>query len=162
MMVEKSMGADVMKIIIDDLSGREIQQLIYEHLADMSSQSPPESTHALNLDGLKSADVTVWSCWEADTLLGCAAIKELNSKHGEIKSMRTAKYALRKGVAGKLLDYLISEAQTRGYTSVSLETGSMAAFEPARKLYESRGFHYCQPFAQYKEDQNSVFMTRTI
>lgn len=152
----------MMELMIDDLSGTDIQQLIMEHLADMSSQSPPESTHALNLNGLKHPSVTVWSCWESGLLVGCAALKELDNQHGEIKSMRTAKNTLRKGVAGKLLDHLLHEAKERGYLRLSLETGSMESFEPARKLYESRGFQYCQPFEHYKEDPNSVFMTRTI
>lgn len=95
-------------------------------------------------------------------LLGCGALKELDPYHGEIKSMRTAKEHLRKGVAKKLLQHIVEEAKKRGYQRLSLETGSMDAFEPARKLYASFGFEYCKPFSDYKEDPNSVFMTKEL
>lgn len=95
-------------------------------------------------------------------LLGCGALKELNSQHGEIKSMRTSSLHLRKGVAKRLLQHIIEEAQRLGYQRLSLETGSMDAFEPARRLYESFGFQYCQPFSDYTEDPNSVFMTKEL
>ncbi|MGJ7922258.1 GNAT family N-acetyltransferase [Neobacillus sp. LXY-4] len=151
-----------MNIIVDDLSGTEVMELIREHLQDMALHSPPESIHALNLDGLKKPDITFWSAWENGDLLGCGAIKELDSQHGEVKSMRTSKRHLRKGIAARLLEHIIEEAKRRGYQRLSLETGSMKAFEPARRLYESFGFDYCEPFSNYIEDPNSVFMTREL
>ena len=151
-----------MDIRIDDLSGPEIRELLDEHLANMRSISPPESTHALPIEGLRQPDVTFWTAWENGELLGCGALKELDAEHGEIKSMRTVSRHLRKGVAKALLDYIIGEAGRRGYRRLSLETGSMAAFEPARQLYARAGFTYCAPFADYIEDPNSVFMTREV
>jgi len=146
----------------DDLTGSEIAALIGEHLQEMALQSPPESVHALNLEGLKKPDITFWSAWEQEKLAGCGALKELDDGHGEIKSMRTSSSHLRKGVARGILQHIIEEARRRGYTRLSLETGSMAAFEPARRLYASFGFEYCKPFSDYSEDPNSVFMTKPL
>lgn len=151
-----------MEIRLDDLSSREMADLIREHLEGMNLTSPPESIHALGLEELKVEDVTVWSVWESGQLAGCGALKELDSTHGEIKSMRTAATHLRKGVARQLLAHIIDEARRRGYTRLSLETGSMEAFFPAQKLYESFGFTYCPPFADYWDDPNSVFMTKEL
>lgn len=151
-----------MDIKIDDLTGPKVVALIGEHLQDMASLSPPESTHALDLDNLKKPEITFWSGWEQDELVGCGAMKELDRQHGEIKSMRTSSSHQRKGVAKRILEHIIEEAKRRGYQRVSLETGSMEAFEPARRLYASFGFQYCQPFSDYIEDPNSVFMTKEL
>jgi putative acetyltransferase len=152
----------LLDIKLDDLSGDKIAAFIGGHLQELARHSPPESRHALNLDGLKKPDVTFWSAWEQGELVGCGALKELNGQHGEVKSMRTSSDHLRKGVARQLLSCIISEAKMRGYRRLSLETGSMAAFEPAKRLYLSMEFHYCEPFADYKEDPNSVFMTKEL
>ena len=149
-------------IKIDDLSGPEISELLQEHLASMYLHSPPESVHALPIEGLRQPEITFWTVWEKGELLGCGALKELDSHHGEIKSMRTAARHLRKGVAQTLLHYIIGEAGRRGYRRLSLETGSMQAFEPARQLYACGGFAFCGPFADYVEDSNSVFMTKEL
>ncbi|MDQ7092041.1 GNAT family N-acetyltransferase [Desulfosporosinus sp. PR] len=151
-----------MDIKIDDLTGPEIAQLISEHLQSMAFQSPPESMHALGLESLRQPEITFWSAWEGDQLLGCGALKELGRQHGEIKSMRTASSHRRKGVARQILQHIIEEAKLRGYQRLSLETGSMAAFEPARKLYTSFGFRNCEPFADYIDDPNNVFMTKEL
>ncbi|OZB99044.1 GNAT family N-acetyltransferase [Paenibacillus sp. XY044] len=151
-----------MEIVLDDLSGNEIAALIGEHLQGMAEESPPESVHALDLDGLRQPDVTFWSAWEQGELLGCGALKELDPGHGEIKSMRTASAHLRKGVARSILAHIIEEARRRGYRRLSLETGSMASFEPARKLYRAFGFEECGPFADYTLDPYSTFMTREM
>lgn len=148
-----------MEIKIDDLTGPEVAELVGEHLQGMSLNSPPESIHALNLEGLQKPEITFWSAWEGKELVGCGALKEIDGHHGEIKSMRTSTLHLRKGVARRMLQHIIEEAQRRGYRQLSLETGSMDAFEPARRLYASFGFQYCQPFSDYMEDPNSVFMT---
>ncbi|MFC4809660.1 GNAT family N-acetyltransferase [Paenibacillus sp. GCM10023250] len=149
-----------MKIIVDDLTGPEVAELLSEHLRSMAAQSPPESVHALDLDGLRKPEITFWSAWDGKQLLGCGALKDLGGGHGELKSMRTASAHLRKGVARGILNHILAEAKRRGFTRLSLETGAMASFEPARKLYESFGFDYCAPFADYGEDPNSAFMTR--
>ncbi len=151
-----------MEIKIDDLKGHEVSQLLLEHLQSMRRISPPESVHALDVDGLRKPDVTFWTVWENGELLGCGALKELDHEHGEVKSMRTASQHLRKGVAGRLLAYILDEARRRGYRRISLETGSQKEFEPAHKLYAAHGFTFCDPFADYVDDPNSVFMTKAL
>lgn len=151
-----------MLIKVDDLRGPEIISLLQEHLQAMHSVSPPESVHALDLTGLRRPEITFWSAWSGKQLAGCGALKELNENHGEIKSMRTAETHRRQGVASRLLQHIISEAERRGYCRLSLETGSQPYFEPARQLYRSFGFTLCDPFEGYVEDPNSVFMTREL
>ena len=151
-----------MEIRPDDLTGAEIQALLAEHLHNMHQLSPPESVHALDVAELLKPDITFWSVWSRGELLGCGALKELNPVHGEVKSMRTASHHRRKGVGRAMLRHIIAEACKRSYGRLSLETGSMDAFEPARRLYESFGFEYCGPFESYIEDPNSVFLTRTL
>ena len=148
-----------MHIELDDLSRPEIGELLKEHMAHMFLVTPGESVHALPIEGLRSPDITFWSVWENGELLGCGALKELDSQHGETKSMRTASAHLRKGVARAVVRQIIAEAKRRGYRRLSLETGSMAAFEPARRLYAACGFIYCEPFGEYVNDPNSVFLT---
>jgi putative acetyltransferase len=151
-----------LNIKLDDLTGSEVAALIGEHLQSMALHSPAESRHALNLEGLKKPEITFWSAWEQDELVGCGALKELDGQHGEIKSMRTSSSHLRKGVAKRILQHIIEEAKRRGYQRLSLETGSMDAFKPARRLYASFGFQYCKPFSDYIEDPNSVFMAKEL
>jgi putative acetyltransferase len=146
----------------DDLTGAEIIALLQEHLACMARVSPPQSRHALDLEGLKGPGITFWSIWIADELAGCGALKELNRHHGEIKSMRTAYARQRRGVASRMLQHIIEEAKRRGYRRLSLETGSMDYFAPARKFYSSFGFRSCGPFGTYAPDPNSVFMTKEL
>lgn len=151
-----------MEIRVDDLSGPDIRALLEEHLRDMHRLSPPDSVHALDVNGLLQPEITFWSAWTRGELAGCGALKELSPVHGEIKSMRTATTHRGKGVAHAMLRHIIAEARRRSYAHLSLETGSLRAFEPARRLYLSFGFTYCSPFASYNEDPNSVFLTRTL
>jgi putative acetyltransferase len=151
-----------MHIRLDDLCGPEIHALLEEHLRSMAQLSPPESVHALDLEALRKPEVTFWTAWSGDDLVGCGALKELSPLEGEIKSMRTSAGHRRRGVARAMLAHIIDEARTRSYRRLSLETGSMRAFEPAQRLYASFGFTYCPPFAGYSEDSNSVFMTRAL
>lgn len=148
-----------MKIKIDDLRGSEIAALLEEHLRCMVEVSPPKSCHALNLERLRRPGITFWSAWEEGELVGCGALREIDPRHGEIKSMRTAKAHLRRGVATRMLEHIVIEAKRRGYCRLSLETGAMPYFEPARQLYRSFGFCLCPPFEGYVEDPNSVFMS---
>ncbi len=148
-----------MHIVVDDLTGPEIASLIGEHLESMHQLSPPESIHALGLEKLRQPDITFWTVWDGTELMGCGALKQLDPRHGEIKSMRTAAAHLRKGVASVMLRHILDEARQRSYRRVSLETGAMAAFEPARQLYARFGFVECGPFGDYVPDPNSVFMT---
>jgi putative acetyltransferase len=151
-----------LQIRVDDLAGPEIRALLAEHLRNMHQLSPPESVHALDLAGLLQPEITFWTAWSNGELLGCGALKELSPAHGEIKSMRTVSAHRRKGVARAMLEHIIAKARSRSYARLSLETGSLHAFEPARRLYESFGFTYCSPFEGYTEDPNSVFLTRML
>jgi len=151
-----------MEIRVDDLSSPEIVQLLSEHLQSMALHSPPESIHALDLQALRNPDITFWSGWQDSELMGCGALRELDARHGEIKSMRTVARHRRTGVAARLLHHILDEARRRSYERLSLETGSMEAFAPARNLYARFGFEPCGPFADYLEDPYSVFMTREV
>jgi putative acetyltransferase len=151
-----------MEIRIDDLRGPEIAALLTEHLECMAQVSPPESRHALDLEQLRQPSITFWTVWDGRQLAGCAALKEIDSSHGEVKSMRTAKSHLRQGVARRLLEHIIAEAQQRGYRRLSLETGSMPYFEPARSLYRGAGFKECVAFVGYKPDPTRNFFTLEI
>ena len=148
-----------MHIRLDDLTGPEIVNLIREHLHQMHVITPPESVHALGLEKLRQPDITFWSVWDGAELMGCGALKELDPKHGEIKSMRSVTAHLRRGVASAMLRHIVEEARKRGYERVSLETGAMPEFEPARQMYARFGFVGCGPFGDYGPDPNSVFMT---
>lgn len=151
-----------MTIRTDNLTGPEVASLLEEHLKDMRAVSPPASVHALDLEGLRKPELTFWTLWDGDALAGCAALKELTPQHGELKSMRTAAAFRRRGVAARLLTHVLDEASERGYTRLSLETGSQPFFAPAHQLYTHFGFTLCGPFASYKDDPNSTFMTRTL
>lgn len=153
---------DQLDIRVDDLRGPEIAVFLEDHIRDMRSVSPPESKHALDLDGLRKPEITFWTVWQNQQLVGCGAIKELDPVHGEIKSMRTSTTHRGKGIATFVLRHIIEEAVRRGYQRVSLETGSMPFFEPARRLYRAHGFVECGPFANYRLDPNSVFMMKPL
>jgi len=162
---ERTMARDArrgLSIRVDDLESPEMVELLADHLRALSETSPPESMHALTADELSRPDVTLWSVWDGSELTGCGALKELDAQHGEIKFMRTVASRQRKGVASTLLRHILAEAERRGYRRLSLETGSMAYFEPARNLYRKFGFEECPPFADYVDDPNSVYMTREL
>lgn len=152
----------MLEIRADDLSGPEIAELISIHAATMLAASPPESCHFLPIDGLRHPAVTVWSLWEDGALIGCGALKDLGDGTGEIKSMHTREVLRGRGLGRSMLEHILAEARRRGYTALWLETGSMDAFIPARKLYEAYGFSYCGPFGDYSDDPNSVFMNLSL
>lgn len=150
-------------VAIDDPARPDVRALLEEHLRDMRGLSPPESVHALDVSGLEQPDVTFWTVRDdRGVLLGCGALRQLDALHGEVKSMRTARSARRQGAGRAVLARIVEVARDRGYRRLSLETGSMTAFEPAWRLYESFGFRYCGPFADYVPDPNSVFMTLAL
>jgi putative acetyltransferase len=151
-----------MRIEVDDPSRPDVMALLQEHLDDMYALSPPESVHALDVSGLQRPEITFWSVRDGPTLLGCGALKELDPRHGEVKSMRTPRALRRRGAGRAVLAHLIAEARRRGYARLSLETGSMEAFRPSWQLYESAGFTRCGPFAHYRPDPNSLFMTLAL
>ena len=144
------------------LDRAEVVALLREHLADMRRHTPPASIHALDLDALRAPGISFWSMWDGERLMGCGALKQLDPAHGEIKSMRTAQGYTRQGVARRMLGHLMAEARCRRYRRLSLETGSMAAFAPAHRLYAEAGFKRCGPFAGYGDDPNSVYLTLDI
>ena len=146
----------------DDLTGPQIHALLEEHLHHMHSMSPPESVHALDLSGLRRPEITFWTAWDDGTLAGCGALKALDAFHGEIKSMRVPQSYRGKGVGRAMLEHVLAEAKVRGYRRLSLETGAEDGFIPARTLYARYGFVECAPFADYREDPNSVFMTKAL
>jgi len=147
-----------MKIQEEDPGTPDVHALLLEHLADMRTHSPPESVHALDMEALRVPSVTFWTVRENGTLLGCGALKQLDTRTAEIKSMKTAPAHHRRGVARRLLRRILIVANERNIQQVFLETGSPEAFIPARKLYENHGFVECEPFADYKPDPYSVFM----
>jgi putative acetyltransferase len=158
--------SSAMDIRLGGLETPEVAALLAEHVEDMRCYSPPESVHTLDLDRLRTPDLTFWSLWdgageggEGGEVLGCAALRELDPTRGELKSMRTSSAHRRRGVAAALLDHVVAEATRRGYTRLSLETGSPEEFAPARTMYAAYGFTSCGPFGPYAADDFSVFMT---
>ena len=171
-----------MHIVSGGLDDERVVDLLRAHVETARAVTPPGSSHALDLDGLRSPDIDFWSVWElkdgsgrgpggrpdgttigpADALLGVGALKRLSATHGEVKSMHTVAAARRRGVGAALLDQIVSTARARGMTRLSLETGSFAYFAPAVALYRRRGFVECPPFASYRPDPNSLFMTRNL
>ena len=151
-----------MRIEIDDLSRPQVLALLEEHLRNMYEITPPEFVFAFDANKLKAADVTFWTAWDGDSLLGCAALKELSATEGEIKSMRTPATRRRTGAGRALLNHIIDVARARGYRVLYLETGRQPAFAPAQALYASAGFTRCGPFGQYRENGNSVFMSLSL
>ena len=151
-----------MNIKIDTLHSSIVIDFLEQHIEDMKSVSPPESKHALDLDGLKKPNITFWTIWNDDKLVGCGALAKLDETQGEIKSMRVAPSARAKGVATAMLKHILDEAAKVGLDRVSLETGSMPFFRPAHMLYKKFGFKECKPFADYRQDPNSIFMSKSI
>ncbi len=152
-----------MHIRTQDPATPDITALLNQHLEEMRAISPPESKHALDIEGLRTSDITFWSIRDNDgSLMGCGAIKRLDPAHAEIKSMRTDPAHRRKGVAGALLTHIIEHAQANRIQRLSLETGAQSHFEPARSLYARHGFVPCAPFGDYMPDPNSVFMSRSL
>ncbi len=151
-----------MQFVLGVVSHASVVKMLEQHLEDMYATSPPESVHALDLSELKQDDIRFWTLWEADKLCGCGAIKRLSPEHGELKSMRVANYYRQRGIGERILHHLQADAAQNGMTRLSLETGSMGFFLPARRLYQKFGFVECAPFGRYQEDPNSVFMTKRL
>lgn len=149
-------------MIEDDLSGEAIRKLVSLHLAGMHAHSPACKVHALPIEKLRQPGVTFFSAWIDDDLAGMGAIKELDERHGELKSMRVAPQWLGKRVGESILLHLLAIARSRGYTRVSLETGQGPAFEPALGLYRKHGFVNCEAFADYVLDDFSQCLTLAL
>jgi putative acetyltransferase len=152
-----------MRIAPGDLGDSAVVAFLEEHVAQLRDVTPPGSSHALDLDGLRAPGVRFWSATDdGGDLLGCAALKRLSPGHAELKSMRTATGRTRQGVATALLRHVLDEARTVGFARVSLETGSFDFFAPARALYARHGFVECEPFGDYRPDPHSTFMTLVL
>lgn len=146
----------------DDLTDEASRRLVARHLAGMHDSSPPESVHALGIDELRQPSISVWSAWVDGDVAGIAALKQLDARRGELKSMRVDDRFLGTGVGRALLRHVVAEAARRGMTSLWLETGATPDFVPAQRLYASEGFTDCGPFEDYALDPHSVFMTRAL
>jgi putative acetyltransferase len=149
----------MMRITVADLDDGRVIDLLRHHVTTARAATAPGSGHALDLSELRSPDVTLWTVWDDDALLAVGALKRLSPEHGEVKSMHTADHARGRGVGGTVLRHIIAEARARGFSQLSLETGSWDHFIPARRLYARHGFEECAPFANYVPDPNSVFMS---
>ena len=149
----------MMRIVPGDFSDPRVIALLETHLISAQAETAPGSAHALDLCGLQSPDISFWTIWEDDALVGIGALKRLSADHGEVKSMHTAQFARGKGVGSALLRHIIATARARGMSRLSLETGSWEYFRPARALYARHGFVECPPFADYVPDRNSIFLS---
>jgi putative acetyltransferase len=156
------MTAPKLTFRVDDLTGEPTRALIARHLSGMYAISPAKSVHALDAARLRAPNVTFWSAWVGGEIAGCGALKVLDARRGEIKSMRVADAFLGQGIGRAILEHLMTDARRRGMESLWLETGSSAPFIPALRLYESAGFVRCDPFDDYVDDPFSVFMTRML
>ena len=149
----------MMRIIQGDLSDQRVVNLLHTHIARARAETAPGSAHALDLTGLQSPDISFWTIWDDETLLGTGALKWLSANHGEVKSMYTAQSSRRRGAGSTVLRHIIAAARASGMSRLSLETGSWDYFLPAQALYRSHGFVECPPFADYVLDPNSIFMS---
>ena len=148
-----------MRIELDDLSRSQVLSLLEEHIRNMHELSPPEKVFAFDASKLRAPDITFWTIWEEEDLLGCAALKELSRSQGELKSMRTPRTMRRRGAGRALLAHILDVARGRRYEELFLETGCHPDFVAAQSLYRSVGFQPCGPFGPYHENSNSVFMS---
>jgi putative acetyltransferase len=152
----------MLRIELDDFSRPPVIALLEEHLRTMYELSPPDKVFAFDVSKLKAPDISFWTAWDDGVLLGCAALKELSSTQGEIKSMRTPSVLRRTGAGRALLNHIVDVARSRSYRVLYLETGRHPAFLPAQALYGSAGFKPCGPFGPYHENGNSVFMSLSL
>jgi putative acetyltransferase len=145
-----------------ELDCEDVRQLLAFHFEQMRSTSPADACHVLPLVGLRDPAITFWSLREHRRLLAVGALKELNIRHGEVKSMRTAPEVLGRGVGSAMLRHIVTEARRRGYERLSLETGSTEPFQPALRLYERHGFTRCAPFADYRPSPFTCFLAKEL
>jgi len=151
-----------MTIVPGDLDDPRVRAVLAHHLTTARAATAPGSAHAFDLDRLKASDITFWTAWDADVLVGVGALKRLSADHGEVKSMHTVESHRRRGVGRAMVLHILDAARAMGLSRISLETGSWAYFAPARELYRRHGFVECPPFGEYVADPNSVFMTRAL
>ena len=151
-----------MKSIEGNFDNAEVNELLKKHFIELRSVSPEGSAHVLDIKGLKDNSIKFWSLWENDELIGCGALKFLDKEHGELKSIRVADRFRGKGNGIKVINHIIGEAKKLNIKKISLETGTGNFFGPARKLFHQCGFKPCEPFAHYKKDVNSIYLSKLI
>ena len=152
----------MLKSVEGNFDNPEVHELLTKHFIELRAASPEGSTHVLDIPGLKTPSIKFWSLWQNDMLMGCGALKFLDKKHGEFKSIRIHDNFRRAGNGINVVNHLIKEAKKLDITRLSIETGAGDFFKPARKLFKKCGFEICKPFAHYKEDINSLYLTKTL
>ena len=145
-----------------NFENKEVNDLLTKHFIELRAASPKGSAHVLDIPGLKVPSIKFWSFWSKDKLMGCGALKLLDKTHGEFKSIRVHNSFRKKGIGIKVISHLIEKAKKLGLERISIETGSGDFFIPARKLFKKCDFKPCKPFAHYKEDVNSMYLTKLI
>ena len=152
----------MLKSIEGNFDNPEVNELLTKHFIELRAASPEGSAHVLDIPGLRVSSIKFWSLWEDQNLMGCGALKFLSENHGEFKSIRVHDNFRNKGNGVKVMEYLIDKAKKLEIKRLSIETGAGKFFEPARKLFKRCDFELCKPFAHYKEDENSIYLTKLI
>ena len=152
----------MLKSIEGNFDNLEVNELLNKHFIELRAASPEGSAHVLDIIGLKVPSIKFWSLWKEDKLIGCGALKFLDNDHGEFKSIRIHDNFRKKGHGMDVINHLINEAKKLKIKRLSIETGAGDFFIPARKLFKKSGFNVCEPFAHYKNDVNSVYLTKLI
>ena len=152
----------MLKSIEGNFDDPRVNDLLTKHFIELRAASPEGSTHVLDIPGLKVPSIKFWSLWENNDLMGCGALKFLDKGHGEFKSIRVHDDFRNKGKGTKVIKHLINEARKLEIKRISIETGAGKFFEPARKLFQKCNFELCEPFAHYKKDINSLYLTKLI
>ena len=152
----------MLKSIEGNFDHPEVNKLLLKHFVELRAASPKGSAHVLDIQGLKAASIKFWSLWKANELFGCGGIKFLDNEHGEFKSIRIHDNFRHKGNSVQIIEHLIEIAKKLKIKRISLETGAGVFFDPARSLFKKCGFQACEPFAHYKKDNNSIYLTKLI
>ena len=152
----------MLKSIEGNFENPDVNQLLLKHFVELKAASPEGSAHVLDIQGLKEKSIRFWSLWEKEKLIGCGALKFLKKDHGEFKSIRIHDEFRNKGFGIKIINHLIDEAKKLGIKRISIETRAGKFFEPARRLFKKCNFIPCKPFAHYKDDENSIYLTKLI
>ena len=152
----------MLKSIEGNFDNQEVHELLIKHFIELRAASPEGSAHVLDIPGLKVSSIKFWSLWQNEMLMGCGALKFLDKEHGEFKSIRIHNDFRNQGNGINVVNHLINEAKKLNINRLSIETGAGDFFIPARKLFKKCGFETCKPFAHYKEDLNSVYLTKII
>ena len=150
------------EIVEGNFENSDVNELLKKHFVELKDASPEGSAHVLDIEGLKVPSIKFWSLWDDDKLMGCGALKILDEDHGEFKSIRLHDDFRNKGNGVKLINHLFDEAKELNIKRISIETGAGIFFKPARKLFDLCGFKPCKPFAHYKEDKNSIYLSKLI